>query len=289
MGVGGQLDARSSRIEARLITAYTGVTRFDSTGWSHPHQDMETWVLDYLNHGQQRQRIGSGSEFLRLSGIAALYAPERDYHEWREDGERLDESFIIFAARGEVARGLRGLVGRQGWCHVQDPQRALGDLLQRLGETLFSRTANFRLLAHGLFCEMLANLMSSEQIEPRLRRAWKEGRGAGRGDLQTRTEQLIRARIAESLRVADLARHLNMSASTFAHVYSGQAGEAPHQTVLRLKMEAAKRLLLDERLSVKETADRLGFSSECYFSRAFKRLEGLAPRHYLAAMAKRNS
>lgn len=285
MGIGGQLDARSSRIEAKLIRAYTGVTRFDFTGWLHLRQ--RAWVLDYLNHNQQRQRIGGGAEFLRLSGIAALYSPGRDFHEWREAGGSLNESFITFTAQEGIGRGLHGLLGREGWCHIQDPQGVLGDLLRKLGETLFLRTANFQLLAHGLFCEVLAGVLSSERLTPRPRRTGREGSAAKSGDLRTRIEQFIRARIAEPLRVADLARHLNMSASTFAHVYPGHAGEAPHQTVLRLKMEAAKRLLLEERLSVKETADRLGFSSEFQFSHAFKRMEGLAPRHYLAAMTRK--
>lgn len=286
MGVGGTLSARPLRIEAGLITAYTGVTRFESTGWTHPHP--KAWALDTINHGRQRQRIGNRAEFLRLSGIAALYAPWCDFHEWHEAGGSLDESFIVFTTRGEAVRTLRGLVGRQGWCHIQDPQGILGDLLRRIGEVLFSRTANFQLLAHGLFCELLANVMSSERLSPQLRRTWREGGAVKSGDLRARTEQFIRTRIALPLRVADLARHLNMSPSTFAHVYPSRAGEAPHQTVLRLKMEAAKRLLVEARLSVKETAGRLGFSSEFQFSHAFKRMEGLAPRHYLAAITRRS-
>lgn len=285
MGIGGQLDLRQPAIEAKLVRAYTGVTRFQSTGWGHPRP--RAWVLDYINHGQQRQRIGNGPEFMRLSGVAALYAPDRDFHEWTETGTSLDESYITFTAWGKTERSCRGLVGRPGWCHVQDPQRALGDLLQRLAEALFARAANFHTLVHGLFCELLAGVLSSEHLRPRLRRAWKEGTPARRDRLWVHTEQFIRAHIAEPLRVADLARHLNMSLSTFAHVYAERVGEAPHQTVLRLKMEVAKRLLLDERLRVKEIADRLGFSSEFHFSHAFKRLEGLSPRHYLAAMTDR--
>ncbi|NUN94477.1 MAG: helix-turn-helix transcriptional regulator, partial [Verrucomicrobiae bacterium] len=87
--------------------------------------------------------------------------------------------------------------------------------------------------------------------------------------------------------VAALARRVGMSASAFAHAYPRVAGETPHRAILRLKIEAAKKLLLDQRLRVKETAERLGFSSEFHFSRAFKRLEGVPPRDYRPALLRR--
>jgi AraC-like DNA-binding protein len=71
-----------------------------------------------------------------------------------------------------------------------------------------------------------------------------------------------------------------MSTSAFAHAYPRLAGESPYCTVRRLKLEAAKRFLLQDGLSVKECAERLGFSSEFHFSRLFKRLEGLSPTRY---------
>ena len=73
MGVGGQIDGAAREPGVRLVKAYTGLTRFDATRWTHPRQDA--WVLDCLNHGRQLQRAGKGRPFLRPSGVAALYAP----------------------------------------------------------------------------------------------------------------------------------------------------------------------------------------------------------------------
>jgi len=52
-------------------------------------------------------------------------------------------------------------------------------------------------------------------------------------------------------------------------------------------MEIAKQLLLSENLNVKETAQRLGFSSEFQFSRAFRRQEGVPPRRYRETLTHR--
>jgi AraC-like DNA-binding protein len=284
MGIGGQLNTQQARIEARLLLAYTGVTRFDSTGWSHLRPP--SWVLDYIHHGRQRQRVRREKEFVRLSSVAALYAPGADYHEWRESSGSLDESYIVFQATGGVERVLRGLTGRGGWCHFRDPEHVIGDRLRRLGELLFYRQPGYELLAHGSFVELIGLLTVSQPAGPRLRIQRQLLPAGERDDLPGRVERYVRANIAASLRVADLARHVGMSPSAFAHAYPSLAGESPHRTILRLKIEAGKRLILQEGLSVKETSARLGFSSEFHFSRLFKRLEGVAPQHYRQALKK---
>lgn len=281
------MDLRQPPLQAELATAYTGLTRFSATGWFHCRNAR--WVIDYLNHGQQRQRIGAGGEFVRLSGVAALYCPGCAYHEWQEAAAGLDESYIIFAARGATERSLRELLTRQGCCHLQDPNHVLGELLRRLGEALFSRAANFQLLAHSLFCQLLAAVLTSERLSAGLRRVIRDAAPSPAGDFRSHAERFIRDRITERLRVADLARHFHMSPSAFAHLYPDRVGEPPHRTVLRLKMETAKRLLIDEGRSVKEIAERLAFSSEFHFSHVFKHMEGLAPSHYRTAMTQRKN
>jgi AraC-like DNA-binding protein len=132
-------------------------------------------------------------------------------------------------------------------------------------------------------------VVSSERLAADLRRIQKEATTARADDFRSRAERFIRERITEPLRVTELARHFNMSPSAFAHVYPNRVGEPPHRTVLRLKMETAKRLLVDEGRSVKEIAEHLGFASEFHFSHVFKNMEGLAPSHYRTAMTQRKN
>lgn len=67
-----------------------------------------------------------------------------------------------------------------------------------------------------------------------------------------------------------LARRLKAEGVTFAGVFD------------ELRRTVALECLLDARLSVKETAYRVGFSEPAPFSRAFKRWTGLSPRAYVA-------
>jgi len=272
--------------EAKLNVAHNGITRFQTTWWTY-HLDS-SWGLDVINQGQQRQRIGSGKAFTRMSGVVAFYAPKCVYHEYQTAGETIHESFMTFSTWGELEKMLRPLVGKRGWCHIHDPEHTIAGRLQRLGDLVFQRRPGYQLLAHAAMLELLGILLVTSMVAPTRRELQSETQGSKRHLVQT-VERFVRDHIAESLGVEDLAVHLKMSVPTFARIYPRLARETPCRTIRRLKMEAAKSLLLANNLSVKECALQLGFSSEFHFSRTFKRIEGLAPSDYVKALSDRTA
>ena len=50
--------------------------------------------------------------------------------------------------------------------------------------------------------------------------------------------------------------------------------------VSRIRVEAAKEMLLESPLSIAEIAARTGFQDGFYFSKKFKQLTGMTPRQY---------
>jgi AraC-like DNA-binding protein len=285
MKLGGIIERREQTVEAALLQAHTGETRFVVTRWKY--RSYRWWVLDYINQGQQQQRIGRGKTFTRVSGVAALYAPGRDYGERQIAGGSVDESYIMFEARDAEEAWLRQLAGVKGWCHFYDPDHLLGASLRRAAEIVFYRRPGFHLLAHGTLMEQLGLLLTASPVAPNLREIRAESGADRRHELIGAVERFIGDHISEPVREADLARHVKMSKFAFAHAYPRLAGESPCCTVRRLKLEAAKRFLLHDGLSVKECAERLGFSSEFHFSRLFKRLEGLPPTRYRQALTEK--
>ena len=285
MALSAQLKSHQQHVSARLYLAYSGVTRFTNSGWTHP--SANDWVIDYINHGRQPQRIGTGQKFTRLSGIAALYAPGTRWQEWRNAGDSLNESYIIFSLRGELASSFRTLTGRAGYCHFRDPDQLVGNRLCQLAELLFHARPGAHIFAHGVFLELLGFVLTAHPAGPRLREVRDSGSAREAHHLPGRVERYIRQHIAQPIRVTDLARCVGLSSSAFAHAYPRLAGEPPYRTVLRLKVQAAKQLLLQDGRSVKETADRLGFSSEFQFSRTFKLVEGVAPKRYVLALTRK--
>lgn len=278
MDLGGKIERGQQTVEVRLLLAYAGDTRFLVTRWKNCRHRW--WVLDYLNQGQQQQRVGRDKAFTRLSGVAALYAPGHDYYERQVAGAALEESYIMFDARGEMDTWLRQLAGVKGWCHFRDKQHLIRASLRRAAELVFYRRPGFHLLAHGTLMELLGLLVTASPLAPNLRDVHPEDGVDRRDNLISAVERFIGDHLASPVSVADLARHANMSSSAFAHAYPRLAGESPASTVRRLKLEAAKRFLLQDGLSVKQCAEQLGYSSEFHFSRLFKRVEGMSPSHF---------
>ena len=68
-----------------------------------------------------------------------------------------------------------------------------------------------------------------------------------------------------------------MSRSAFAARFTELVGEPVMTYVARWRMRVAVSALREERVTVGELADRLGYRSEAAFSRAFKRVVGVAP------------
>jgi len=74
-----------------------------------------------------------------------------------------------------------------------------------------------------------------------------------------------------------LASAIGMSRSAFAARFTELVGAPVMHYVTRWKMHAAELSLREERASLSDIADRLGYSSEAAFSRAFKRVTGRSP------------
>jgi len=116
-------------------------------------------------------------------------------------------------------------------------------------------------------------------------RAWMESDPAAQtgwlGALQDpqvgRAISLVHRDPARDWTVASLADEVAMSRSAFAARFTELVGEPVMRYVARWRMHVAVAALKDERATVGELADRLGYRSEAAFSRAFKRVIGTSP------------
>jgi AraC-like DNA-binding protein len=90
--------------------------------------------------------------------------------------------------------------------------------------------------------------------------------------------------LARPLDHATLERHSGLSPSRLQALFREVTGYPPLDYLRRLRVEAARRLLADSRLSVKEIAARTGFGDTSHFSKVFRRIDGLSPAHYRDAL-----
>lgn len=281
MRVGGHLTPQEQRLEAVLMSANDGLTPFPKTRWATSR--WTGWVLDII-HSDQRQRIGTGDTFTRKAGTAAVYRPKLRYDEWQTKGGSQYESWVIFSLSGRLEHTFLDLTADGGFCHLLDPDALVATRLRQVSQHVHYRRPGHAVRAQAAFLDLIGLVATSQIVEPRLRLVGESQHAHDADSLPRRIDRYVRSRINEPIRVAQLAAHVGLSPSAFAHTYSPLAGESPHRTIVRVKIETAKKLLVEERLTVREAARRLGYSSEFQFSRSFKRFEGVPPTAYVKAM-----
>lgn len=93
---------------------------------------------------------------------------------------------------------------------------------------------------------------------------------------------LIEQRLAERLRIDDLATLVGLSPSRFAHLFRQSLGTSPLHYLRELRIERARLLLKDTTLPVGEVMRQIGCTDASHFSRDFHARCGVAPRAYRA-------
>lgn len=89
--------------------------------------------------------------------------------------------------------------------------------------------------------------------------------------------RLMENHIDRPLTMAALAARLGITTRTLEKIFMASVGETPGAYCLRLRLNAARRLVLDTTESMTGIAARTGFSSAAVFSRAFARAFGQPP------------
>lgn len=89
--------------------------------------------------------------------------------------------------------------------------------------------------------------------------------------------RLMETHVDRPLTTAAIARRAGVTARTLEKTFAAAIGETPGAYYLRLRLLAARRLVLDTAEPMADIAARTGFSSAAAFSRAFSRAFGKPP------------
>jgi len=81
--------------------------------------------------------------------------------------------------------------------------------------------------------------------------------------------------------VDELAGIAQLSPYHFSRAFKKSVGISPHQYVIQQRVERAKQLLLQGKMSLSEIAIACGFSHQSHLNRHFKRLTGVTPKNLL--------
>jgi LacI family transcriptional regulator len=90
----------------------------------------------------------------------------------------------------------------------------------------------------------------------------------------------VREQACAGLRVSDLLAKFNVSRSVLYRRFNDALNRSPHEEILRVQLERAKRLLDESDFTLERIAELSGFQHSEYLSVAFKRELGQTPSEF---------
>lgn len=153
-----------------------------------------------------------------------------------------------------------------------DYARALSSELATPGEPLYAETLSIAFVLHLLAAH--ARSIGKPLIP----------RGKLSSDQLSNVTEMVRIQLGTDLSLTELATAANVSPFHFARLFKNTTGLAPHQFILRLRLEHAKRLIAAGQLTLSEIALTVGFFDQAHFTNAFRRTFGSTPRAFAKAI-----
>jgi two-component system response regulator YesN len=92
----------------------------------------------------------------------------------------------------------------------------------------------------------------------------------------------IEANYARDITLQDVAKSVYLSPYYFSRLFRKKTGVNFAKYLSMTRINAAKKLMEEKRLPIKEIAARVGYEDPRYFSTVFKRLTGILPSEYRA-------
>ena len=146
-------------------------------------------------------------------------------------------------------------------------QRGLGGLGARLAAELRTPDAHSPLLAEGLALELLGTVA----------RAAGRERGSARPRWLDRAEECLRAEFSRGWTLEALSRAVEVEPTRLVRAFRRHLDTTPADYLRQLRVDRARRLLLDTERPVADIALETGFSDQSHLTRVFRRSLGETP------------
>ncbi|WP_134701260.1 helix-turn-helix domain-containing protein [Ammoniphilus sp. YIM 78166] len=185
--------------------------------------------------------------------------------------------------------------------HKQEAHDKLTVMLDKLGRnvdlarwrkeiTYLFESLTKQFLQQGIKVEAHADFSSVCQIEElrqasverldELIRVVKDEREKRSATVIDRAKAYIDDQYREEISMEQVAEYVSLSPYYFSKLFKVQIGETFIDYLTQLRIEEAKKLMLNPEYSLKEICYDVGYKDPNYFSRVFKKVTGTTPKEY---------
>jgi len=198
--------------------------------------------------------------------VDLVYRPAISHWDFSIPGGMVDladvESLMHPPVTHPLIAGLKGKI-------VSHTNVLVGELLHTICVEAMQGHRFATLRMSGLMLEILAIILRGTRQATD--RRWS------RLGLLEQTALWMARHYAEPILMADLAARCSLSPSHFREMFGQVFGCSPRTYLRRMRLRAARSLMISSGLSISEIADQVGFETVYSFSKAFRAVEGLSP------------
>lgn len=169
--------------------------------------------------------------------------------------------------------------GMEGWIELlgsnplyELPLRLIRSRLKRLQLLVLQKSLQYEWKIHLELTHLLGDLLSVRQFISN-----------AATNISPSVSRVVKAVLSEPTRdwkARELAGLSGLSYSRLRDLFLQAQGQTLHEFLQKTRLDHARFLLSDRRLTIKEVASKMNFSSEFYFSHFFHRGTGMSPTQF---------
>jgi AraC-like DNA-binding protein len=264
------------------INCYELAPKYFNQGEAH-----DFWEIVYLDRGELSLR--AGDKYMKLKQGEIIFHKPNEFHSIECDGKNSASVFIItFVCHSSAMKYFREKL-------IKIPS----DMMPLIRRLIDESTNTFSVSQYPLMLLPSASVGGGQLIRIyleefliRLLRIGEQKNSSGASALRDPSENALvndienylMEHVCERVTLEDISGRLHFGKSHLCDVFKKGTGQTIMQYHMKLKMDEAKRLLKENKMTVNKISEKLGFETPAYFSRAFSKQVGMSPRAYRNAL-----
>jgi AraC-like DNA-binding protein len=247
----------------------------------HPPGHAFTWDKGRILNGYYLVFISKGEGYFESSQVAAkkvsagscFFLFPEVWHRYKPNKSSGWEEYWV-GFNGTYPQSLMG----KGFFDPHNPvintnfNEPLLFLFHKLIDTVKMATAGYHQVITGITLEILGLVNAIAKHEGQDNEPTQR--------LISKAKYLLQESIDHPINMEQMVKELPMGYSKFRKAFKSITGVSPHQYYMDIRLAKARELLLLTTLNVDEVAYYTGFDEPAYFSKLFKKKNGVSPLMY---------
>lgn len=265
--------------------------------FKYPGEQHDFWEMVFIDSGTAN--ILTGDKTLKLSQGQAFFHKPNEKHNISTDEEFANSAIITFECKSRALKNLSGKI-----FNLNDFEKSMlnkiihetkAGYVDRMNDVYLTKMnknsdAPFggdQIIKNCIELLLISLLRSSQKtVTP----SEKIGLNSSSDNIVENIIGILNEMITstKSISLDEISYRLNFSKSYIKSQFKRKTGYSIIQYFINMKIENAKKLLSQQKYTISEISDILGFSSVYYFSRQFKSQTDMSPTEYINSIKAEN-